>query len=190
MTVSLPAGVRGIDGRRTLDTVVPSVAAALGVDGYDDVLGLPVAPRYVVYLVDGLGLELVRDHAELAPFLSTMTSVEDVVCGIPSTTATSLTSLGTGARPGQHGVAGYTTRVPALGTRLNLLKWDQPVDPAEWQPLPTMWEQVAASGRPTAAVNQAEFADSGLTRCSQRGVPFHGFRSVHERHDVIVDVVE
>ena len=33
-------------------------------------------------------------------------------CGVPSTTATSLTSLGTALTPGQHGLVGFTSRVP------------------------------------------------------------------------------
>lgn len=176
--------------RRSIDTVLPSVAAALGVDGFEDTLGLPTAPRYVVCLVDGLGLDLLREHAELAPFLSAAGNVEDVVCGIPSTTATSLTSLGTGARPGQHGVVGYTCRVPETGARLNSLKWDQPIDPTVWQPLPTVLQTMLAGGVQTSSVNQAKFADTGLTLCSQRGVPFHGVESTHERLDVVLDVIE
>ena len=191
MTLTLPAGIRGLDGRRRIDSIVPSVAAAVGAAATtDNHFDLPKAPRYVVFLVDGLGATSLRDHAELAPFLSSMTSFEDVVCGIPSTTATSLTSLGTGARPGAHGVAGYTTRVPATGQRLNMLKWDQPVDANEWQPLTTAWQLIDESGVPTSSVNQAKFADSGLTLCSQRGVPFHGIESIHERHDVVLDVIE
>lgn len=174
----------------TIDAVVPSVGAALGVDGFDNVLGLPEDAGYVVFLVDGMGLDLLRDHWSEAPFLSAMRSFDGVQCGIPSTTATSLTSLGTGARPGQHGVVGYTSRVPDTGARLNMLKWDQPVDPHRWQPLPTVWQQIAAAGIATSSVNQAKFAESGLTLCSQRGVPFHGVESVHERHDVLLDAAE
>lgn len=180
----------GLAGRPTIDALLPSVAAALGVEGFENVLGLPEAPRYVVCLVDGLGLEQLRDHAELAPFLSGLTNIDDVVCGIPSTTATSLTSLGTGVRPGEHGVVGYTCRVPETGARLNSLKWDQPLDPAEWQPVPTILSRMLQGGVAASSVNQAKFADSGLTLCSQRGVPFHAVESTHERLDVVIDVIE
>lgn len=175
---------------RTIDTIAPSVGGALRADGFDNSLSLPEAERYVVFLVDGLGLDLLREHAADAPFLSTMTPIGDLACGIPSTTAASLTSLGTGVRPGEHGVVGYTCRVPETGARLNQLKWDQPVDPRQWQPIPTVWERIGATGVLTSSVNEAKFADSGLTICSQRGVPFHGVESVHERHDVILDAVE
>lgn len=180
----------GLAGRRTIDVLLPSVAAALGVDGFENVLDLPEAPRYVVCLVDGLGLEQLREHAELAPFMSSLSSIDDVVCGIPSTTATSLTSLGTGVRPGEHGVVGYTCRVPETGARLNSLKWDQPLDAATWQPVPTILSRMLEGGVAASSVNHAKFANTGLTLCSQRGVPFHGIESTHERLDVVIDVIE
>lgn len=180
----------GVAGRHTIDVLLPSVAAALAVDGFENTLGLPEAPRYVVCLVDGLGLDLLREHAESAPFLSGLLNIEDVVCGIPSTTAASLTSLGTGVRPGEHGVVGYTCRVPETGARLNSLKWDQPLDPVVWQPVTTVLQRILEGGVAASSVNHAKFAQTGLTLCSQRGVPFHGVESTHERLDVVLDVIE
>ncbi len=180
----------GPRGRHTLDELLPSVGGALGLPGFTDVLGLPTAPRFVVMVVDGLGTQLLEDHASSAPFLSSLSGIDDVVCGVPSTTATSLTSLGTGLRAGEHGLVGYTSRVPATGERLNSLVWDQPVVPQEWQPHRTVLELLQDAGVSTASVNDAKFASSGLTLCSQRGVPFHGVNSTWERLDVVVDVVE
>ncbi len=180
----------GLGGRATIDQVMPSVAAALGAPGFTNTLALPEAPRYVVFLVDGLGLDLLREHADAAPFLSSLKNVEDVVCGVPSTTSTSLTSLGTGLQAGMHGMVGYTSRVPGSGQRLNSLKWDQPVDPLIWQPHRTVLERVQDAGIAASSVNDAKFADSGLTLCSQRGVPFHGIDSIWERLDVVIEVVE
>ncbi|MET1062294.1 MAG: nucleotide pyrophosphatase/phosphodiesterase family protein [Aeromicrobium sp.] len=180
----------GVGGRATIDLLMPSVGAALGVPGFDNSLGLPDGPRYVVFLVDGMGLELLREHADAAPFLSSLKNVEDVVCGVPSTTVTSLTSLGTGLRAGAHGMVGYTSRVPATGKRLNALKWDQPLDPTVWQPHPTVLQRLAEAGVSATSVNDAKFEGTGLTVCSQRGVPFHGVNSVYERLDVVVDVIE
>ena len=180
----------GPRGRRTLDQLLPSVGGALGVPGFTDTLGLPEAPRYVVMVIDGLGSSLLAEYAASAPFLSSLAGVDDVVCGVPSTTATSLTSLGTGLRAGEHGMVGYTSRVPATGQRLNSLLWDQPVVPQEWQPHRTVLELIQDAGVAAASVNHAKFADSGLTLCSQRGVPFHGVTSTWERLDVVVDVLE
>lgn len=180
----------GPRGRHTLDELLPSVGAATGAPGFTDTLGLPPAPRFVVMVVDGLGHHLLQEHADVAPFLASLSGVPDVVCGVPSTTATSLTSLGTGLRAGEHGVVGYTSRVPATGERLNSLTWDQPVDPDTWQPHRTVLELLQDAGVAASSVNDAKFEGSGLTRCSQRGVPYHGIASVWERLDVVVDVVE
>ncbi|MCW2798864.1 MAG: alkaline phosphatase family protein [Aeromicrobium sp.] len=180
----------GLAGRHTIDRIMPSVASALGAPGFTNSLSLPEAPRYVVMLVDGLGQTLLEDNADAAPFLSSLHGVADVVCGVPSTTVTSLTSLGTGLSAGEHGMVGYTSRVPETGQRLNSLKWDQPVDPLVWQPYPTVLHQLLGQGVSASSVNDAKFADTGLTLCSQRGVPFHGVNSVWERLDVILEVIE
>lgn len=162
----------------------------MGVAGFDNVLGFPEAPRYVVMLVDGLGYDLLRDCGEAAPFLSSLLVDGPMTVGVPSTTATSLTSLGTGLAAGMHGMVGYTSRVPGTNNRINALKWDQPVDPREWQPHATVLHAMRAAGIDASVVNDAKFAESGLTLCSQRDVPFHGVDSTWERLDVILDAIE
>ena len=90
---------------------MPSIGAHLGVPGYaDDTLGLPDAQRYVVVLVDGLGWHAVRRNLrDRALPASLLGDAAAITCGVPSTTATSLASLGTGLVPGQHGLVGYTS---------------------------------------------------------------------------------
>lgn len=180
----------GPQGRPTIDSILPSVAAALGDDRFDNLLDLPAAARYVVFVVDGMGAELLRDNPQSAPFLSTLSGVDGLVCGVPSTTATSLTSLSTGLRPGRHGMAGYTCRVPETGHRMNLLTWDQPVEPDTWQPHLSVLAQLSQAGLAADVVNEAKFEGSGLTRCTHRDVAFHGVNSTWERLDVVLDVVE
>jgi hypothetical protein len=53
-----------------------------------------------------------------------------------------------------------------------------------------MLERIADGGVPASVVNDAKFEQTGLTLCSQRGVPFHGVRSPWERLDVVVEVIE
>ena len=48
-----------------------------------------------------------------------------LTAGFPATTVTSLSSLGTGRPPGQHGMLGYQVAVPGRGRLLNALRWDQ-----------------------------------------------------------------
>ncbi len=170
-------------GGRSLGDVLPAVATALGVSVgfHDSGLELPPAPAYVVMLVDGLGHELLAEHRVQAPYLHSLLGAEPATCGVPSTTATSLTSLGTALTPGQHGLVGFTSRVPETGALLNSLFWDQPVDPLEWQPNATAFTRLEGAGVHTSVVSKREFAGSGLTRCGQRGAEYVGADGIAER---------
>ena len=168
---------------RSLVDVLPAVAAALGhpLEERPSRLTLPPAPSYVVFLVDGLGSELLERHAHAAPFLAGSMQAEPATAGVPSTTATSLTSLGTALPPGAHGLVGFTSRVPGTDKLLNALQWDADVDPVEWQPHPTAFARLAAKGVMVTAVNKREFRSSGLTIASQRGSDYVGADRVGER---------
>ena len=174
------------DGR-CLNQLIRSAGAATA--GHVNPLELPAVPRYVVVLIDGLGHDLLADNADCAPYLSSMRE-STLTCGLPSTTVTSLTSLGTGLAPGTHGVVGYTSRIPGTTRTLNALKWSDDVDPLEWQPHPTVLESIAADGTAATVVNSAKFEGTGLTLCSQRGVPYHGVANVWERLDATVEAAE
>ena len=100
-----------------------------------------------MFLVDGLGAELLRRYGHAAPYLSSLAEGSaTATAGVPSTTATCLTSLGTGLTPGAHGLVGFTARIPGTDRLLNHLRWDKPVDPLEWQPHPTAFARLAAAG--------------------------------------------
>ncbi|HEX6248041.1 MAG TPA: nucleotide pyrophosphatase/phosphodiesterase family protein [Nocardioidaceae bacterium] len=174
---------------RSLGDVLPAVARAIGVEaGFGATsLELPDAQRYVVFLVDGLGYELLRDHPREAPFLhSLLAGQAPATVGVPSTTATSLTSLGTALTPGTHGVVGYTSRIPGSDRLLNALAWDPEVDPRAWQPHPTGFARLAAVGVHTTVVNRRDFMDSGLTLAGSRGAEFVGADKVGERLAAVV----
>jgi Type I phosphodiesterase / nucleotide pyrophosphatase len=184
--VELPTGREFVEpaySSSSLGDVLPAVARALGVaPGLGPTsLWLPAAPAYVVMLVDGLGHDLLAEHRAQAPYLHSLLGRPPATCGVPSTTATSLTSLGTALTPGQHGLVGFTSRVPDTGALLNSLFWDQPVDPLVWQPHRTAFDALEAVGVHTSVVSKREFADSGLTRCGQRGAAYVGADDVAER---------
>jgi hypothetical protein len=172
---------------RSLTDVLPAVGRALGVgdvfaEEKSPGLELPEAGSYVVFLVDGLGYELLRDHEDAAPFLAgLLDGTLPATVGVPSTTATSLTSLGTGLPPGEHGVVGFTSRIPGTERLLNALMWSKDVDPHQWQPHPTAFDRLAAAGVHTTTVNKREFRGSGLTEASARGAEFVGADRVGER---------
>jgi hypothetical protein len=161
---------------RSLGDLVPAVARALGVDvGFPPTsFELPPAGSYVIFLVDGMGYELLRDHPHLP-------GQPPATVGVPSTTATSLTSLGTALTPGTHGVVGFTSRIPGTGQLLNALQWSSSVDPREWQPHATAFDRLTAAGVATTVVNKREFNGSGLTTAGQRGAAFVGADKIGER---------
>ena len=170
--------------QRSLGDVVPAVASALGypIEEPPPGLVLPEAPSYVVFLIDGLGAELLRRYAHAAPFLSSLLEGQAAgTAGVPSTTATSLTSLGTGLTPGAHGLVGFTSRVPGTDRLLNALLWPKDVDPLEWQPHPTAFARLRATGVQVTVVNKREFVRSGLTRAGHRGADYVGADKVGER---------
>ena len=180
-----PLGFTAPDyGGRSLADVVPSVAGALGLVLPDRpaTIELPSAPAYVLFLIDGLGAELLARYAHAAPYLSSLvTDASTGTAGVPSTTATSLTSLGTGLAPGAHGLVGYTARIPGTDRLLNHLGWDADVDPLQWQPHPTAFATLSRAGAHVTSVNKRDFAGSGLTVASQRGATYVGADKVGER---------
>jgi type I phosphodiesterase/nucleotide pyrophosphatase len=183
--VSLPADLRRpAYGAATLADVLPGVAAALGVpvdrgDLPADPLGLSAAlagaPRIAVLLVDGLGADLVRAHADLAPTLAALaTPAGDLSAPCPSTTPVSLTTLGTGLPPGSHGILGFVTAVPGEERTLNHVQWSDDPDPSVWQARRSVFEEAADAGVEVAAVAPYAFAGSGLTRAAYRGARYAG----------------
>ena len=171
-------------GHRGLGDVVPAVGHALGTDVLPAPTGLtlPAAPAYVVFLVDGLGSRLLARHAATAPYLSSLLAVnEPGTAGVPSTTVTSLTSLGTGLTPGTHGLVGFTSRVPGTDRLLNALFWDKSVDPLVWQPNTTAFSRLTDAGVRVDVVNKREFDRSGLTVAAHRGAGFIGADRIGER---------
>ena len=164
-------------GQSSLSDVLPSVLAALGVAGEPNVLEFEPAECVVVLLVDGLGWHLLREHASHAPFLSSLAG-RPLTAGFPTTTAVSITSLGTGVPPGRHGITGYTTRVDGLGEPVNWLTWrsarsgadllgDHP--PEQVQPVVTAFERAVQAGVSATVVSAPAFKASGLTRAALRG---------------------
>ena len=175
---------------RCLHEVLPALLAALGVPAQLDasrertvpgVRGVPEARSACLLLVDGLGWQLLRDHVADAPFLAALAEgTEPLSVGFPATTATSITSLGTGRASGEHGVTGHTFLAPS-GAVLNALTWcSQPgVDlresavPERVQPHDTALQRAAAAGLDVRVVAPPLQQDSGLSRAALRGGEFH-----------------
>ena len=163
---SLPTMIVPGYGSSTLVDLMPGLGAHLGVPGCtDDVLRLPASDRYVVALIDGLGWNLLRRAVREAPYLgSLLGEAQPITSGVPSTTVTSLASLGTGLPPGQHGMVGYTSRVPSTGEILNALTWESDLVARAYQTKPTFFERAAAAGVSVSSVAWSDSRSPGSPR--------------------------
>ncbi|MEH0846113.1 nucleotide pyrophosphatase/phosphodiesterase family protein [Micromonospora sp. CPCC 205711] len=171
-------------GGGSLADVLPSALAVLGVPGAVDLLGLTPSlagvRRIAVLLVDGLGWYQIPTAARYAPTLAGLAATvgRPLTSGFPSTTPTSLVSLGTGVAPGAHGVLGFTVRVPGTERVLNHIEWDGDPEPLRWQPVRTQWERARAAGVAVTVVSRPEYAGSGLTLAANRGGDYRGAAGV------------
>ncbi|MBY6366436.1 alkaline phosphatase family protein [Rhodococcoides corynebacterioides] len=185
-------------GESTLSDLLPAVLA--GLTGGEDPLGLGLTGvrRVCVLLIDGLGALQLAARAEYAPMLTSMRA-GTLTSTFPSTTATSLASLGTGSPPGRHGIVGYLTAVEGYDRPMNPLHWRlhgqaggrsggdgqaggrskssrsdllSTLVPEEFQPQPTVFERAAAAGIAVTRVAPSYQQESGLTRAVLRGGEF------------------
>ena len=180
------------------DGAQPGEAAPPG--GEPNPLGLPAVRRACLLLVDGLGWDLLRGHQAAAPFMSELAfNSRPLTCGFPSTTVTSLASLGTGLPPGGHGMVGYQVAIPGEGRLLNGLRWPPDVDPRAWQAKPTIWQRATQAGIDVRHVARREYESSGLSRATLDGMTYRRAESLgavaaeaiaalHESERVLVSV--
>jgi Type I phosphodiesterase / nucleotide pyrophosphatase len=176
-SLSLPEMVVPAYQSTTLGELMPSIGAHLAVPGCtEDAYGLPQSARYVVVLIDGLGWNLLRRGILAAPFFASLLGgAQPITSAVPSTTVTSLGSLGTGQPPGQHGLVGYTSRVPGTGEILNGLTWESDLAPTVYQSKPTFFERARDAGVAVTSVALARFQGTGLTEAALRGASFVPF---------------
>ncbi|OBF60535.1 nucleotide pyrophosphatase [Mycobacterium sp. 852002-53434_SCH5985345] len=183
----------------SLCDVLPAAAALLGAPGAVDELGLAdrvggadQVDRVAVVLVDGLGWHLLAELAGSAPLLASVLAgqtghLTELTCTFPSTTPTSLVSLGTGAQPGEHGILGFTLNVPGTDRVLNHILWRDDPPHAEWQPLPTWFGRLNEAGVSARAVLPAAFMGSGLTEAAYRGAEFRPIQPTDDNAQAVAD---
>ncbi|TVT21007.1 alkaline phosphatase family protein [Amycolatopsis acidiphila] len=186
-----------LESRPHLAQVVPSVLAVLGVPGFANTVEIPPVSSACVLLVDGLGWELLEQHATDAPVLSQL-SRSLLQVGYPSTTVAGLAAIGTGLASGEHGMTGYTFEVPGVGV-LNALRWAghpggpdlrERLRPADAQPLPTTFTQAASAGVDASVVSDAQFAKSALTEAVQRGGRYVGVHALGDLASSVLNVLD
>ena len=165
-----------------LADITNSIFNSLSVPETIDSLSLGSAEnREVLILIDGMGQDAVDKYADQFPIFDELKQVKKLYTNFPSTTATSLSTLGTGVLPGVHGMLGYTVRVPRSDNRLlNALKWDERVDPVMWQKVPTLFERAVISGVSVTHVAAKRYEGSGFTQAALRGAKYVGVNGVDE----------
>jgi hypothetical protein len=176
--------------------VLPAAAALLSVSEATDVLGVTEsighARRVAVVLVDGMGWHLLPALAADAPLLASVLAgdtgrLDELACTFPSTTPTSLASLTTGVAPGEHGILGFTVKLPDSDRVLNHIFWRDDPPAAQWQPVPTWFERLRQADVDARAVLPAAFLGSGLTEATYRGAQFCAANSGDDYAQLVVD---
>jgi len=150
--------------------------------------GQPRLRRVGVVVVDGLGADLLLNYSGHARFLSGVLRDSGAIVnsGMPSTTASALASITTGVSAGEHGLLGYQVRDPNTGEVVNHLKPFPPgVDPLQWQPRPTLFEQAAERSIPSVAVGESRFSGTDFSRAILRGAEFRGSASLHNHLEIL-----
>lgn len=134
------------------------------------------ARQVVLLVLDGLGWEQLKERPAVAPTLVSMAG-GPITTVAPSTTSTALTSITTGATPGEHGVVGY--RMVVQGEILNVLRWSTSSGDARSTLPPEKVQRKApfVAQRPPV-VTRAEYRKSGFTGAHLDGVRFWGYRTV------------
>lgn len=191
-----PVDLPRLDSRPHLAQVVPSVLAVLGVPGFANTLEIPPVAGACVLLIDGLGWELLEQHADDAPVLTEL-SRTPLKVGYPSTTVAGLAAIGTGLASGEHGMTGYTFEIPGVSV-LNALRWAghpggpdlrERVPPTAAQPLPTTFTRAASAGIDSCVVSDAQFARSALTEAVQRGGRYVGVYALGDLASSVLDIL-
>src|ERR671914_1489160 len=168
-------------GEASLADLLPSLLDALDVPGLANPLGVGPLRRACLLVVDGLGWELLLANRRAAPVMAAAAERGGpVTTGFPSTTSSSLASIGTGLPPGGHGLVGYTIALPGMERAFNCLRWSpyglggakdlrDRVVPERVQPEPTAFEVAAADGVEVTLVGAGGYAASGFSTAALRG---------------------
>jgi hypothetical protein len=173
-----------------LSQITPAIFSGLGLSTALDEIGCGQSPsgRELLFLVDGLGADVLEKYASYIPKISHLVLHGSVKTSFPSTTATSLATLMTGELPGSHGMLGYTVQVPRSGGRiLNSLKWDERVDPVMWQPVQTLFERAVAENINVTHVAAKRYENTGFTQAVFRGARYSG---ANVSTDLVAQTVE
>lgn len=137
------------------------------------------ANQVVLLVVDGLGWHQLRERIQANPVCApTFAEMQGgfITTIAPTTTVTALTSIATGASPGEHGLVGY--RIDFAGCVVQMLRWaDERGDvrrrltPRDVQPCPPFL------GASIPVLSKAEFDGTAFTEAHLRGQKLFSWRA-------------
>ncbi len=130
-----------------------------------------------------------RAHQGACPVLCSSEG-QAITTVAPTTTAAALTSITTGAPPGEHGLVGY--RIRTGGETLNALRWATENGDARERIIPADLQVLAPFGsRNPIVITKAEFAGSGFTMAHLSGTQFRGYSTIATFvHEITTAVAE
>jgi len=110
---------RKLNDQFGLSHLINSIFSSLNLADTNDYLSLGQGQmRECVVLIDGMGQDAINKFADQFSIFEELKQIKTIYTDFPSTTATSISTLGTGVLPGLHGMLGYTVRVPRSDNRL------------------------------------------------------------------------
>jgi predicted AlkP superfamily pyrophosphatase or phosphodiesterase len=90
-----------------------------------------------------------------------------------------------------HGLVGYSVLDAAHDRVVNQLSgWDDRLDPATWQRVPTLFERAGERGIRSYAVGQERYRSSGFTAAVLRGAEYLAAASIPDRLELAVHALE
>lgn len=153
----------------------------------DDIAALmPLVPSirsFVLIVVDGLGEANLKARAGHARTLAALQR-RRISTVMPSTTSAALTTLVTGALPGEHGLIGYRIKHPDLGIISPLKDWEGVNDPAAWQRSDPIFTHASHLGFRSIAVGRPAHARGGLTASILQDAEYVGGQRIEDRFAV------
>ncbi|MGO1434394.1 MAG: alkaline phosphatase family protein [Canibacter sp.] len=179
------------DSGRRLAAIVPTVsdflADSAAIHAQED---QPQTHVGVVIVVDGLGWMNLNERLAHTPAIRRLTR-ERIETVAPSTTGAALTTITTGALPGEHGLIGYRILNPDTGSLTTTLSdWDEIIDVRGWQRAETEFTRARAKGVHTVAIARPAHQHSGLTRAILTGAEYLPAQTIADRFERAKDVVQ
>ncbi len=183
---------------RSLPNLAASIVRAIG--GEPSALALPPLEArldpfdgrradgpVLLFVVDGLGLERLRDAAARAGALGASTWLRHcapITSVFPTTTTVALASLSTASSPSRHGLVGYRQYLPAFGAVVDMLRMS-PLGVAQDEALVgPAWSSSSVIAAPTifrgsvagaVAVSRDRFEGHAFTRMIYDGAAYEPY---------------